>query len=174
MGMDEPLLVSVGMNREKFLSTDGRPLTQSLFLELGYNPEAVYTLKDVDYVYKGVVYPSIKKLFLEASDPTEYTFAVEHFLGWKHWQRISENKAVKVHVDEWREELEVKLRSRAVKLTIANAESGSYQAAKWIADRGWGTRAAGRPTKQDIERETKIQARIDDEYSADVIRLHKG
>lgn len=169
--MAEQPRVSAGLNRAQFLSPDGKPLTQSLFLELGYNAEAVYTLKDIDFEYKGRTLPSIKRLYLELADPTEYEFATTYFLGWKHWSRISENKAVKAYIDEWREELEIKLRSRAIKLTLANAESGNYQAAKWLADRGWQTRGAGRPSKQEVEREAKIKSRIDDEYSADVVRL---
>ena len=162
------------VDREKFLDSEGRPLTQSLFLELKYENAAVYTLKDVDFEYKGKKLLSIKRLYLETADPTEYEFATKYFLGWSHWQRICENKAIMKHIQEWRDELEIKIRSRAVRLNIAHAEGGSYQAAKWLADRGWQTRGAGRPSKDEVERETKIQARIGDEYSADVIRLNRG
>ena len=49
--------------------TKGRPLTQSLFLELGYNTQyAVYTLKDEDYNYEGKLYPSLKRLYLEMEE----------------------------------------------------------------------------------------------------------
>lgn len=159
------------INKEKMLDTMGRPLTQSLFLELGYNEAALYTLKDNDFEYKGVVLPSIKRLYLECGDPTEYEFATTYLLGWNHWQRISENKAIKRYIDEWKIELEVKLRSAGVKNAIAQAASGSFQASKWIADRGWDTRGAGRPSKADVERETRIQAGIADEFSADILRM---
>lgn len=158
-------------NRQQFLDTSGRPLTQSLFLELGYRDEAIYTLKDVDYTYKGKTYPSIKRMFLEVEDPTEYAFAVEYFLGWEHWNRICANKQIAVHINQWREELEVKLRSRAVKMNIAAAQAGNYNAAKWIADRGWATRGAGRPSKAEVARQTKIEQDIQNEYGADVLRL---
>jgi hypothetical protein len=161
------------MERDKMLSSEGRPLTQSLFLEIGYTDEAIYTLKEVDYTYNGKLYPSLKKLFLEASDPTEYTFATQHLLGWRHWQRICANKLLLKHIEEWREELEVKLRSEAVRQAIAHAASGTFQAAKWVADRGWATRGAGRPSKADLERETRIQEKIDNEYNGDVVRMFK-
>ena len=155
------------------LDSGGRPITQSLFLEIGYTKDAIYTLKDDDYTYNGKVYPSLKKLYMECADPTEYEFATANLLSWKHWLRICENKLLRKHVDEWREELEVKIRSKAVKQAISQAASGTFQASKWIADRGWATRGAGRPSKSDLEREKRIQEGIADEYNNDVVRMFK-
>lgn len=160
------------MERAKLQDIMGKPLTQSLFLEIGYNTEfAVYTLKDDDHVYEGKIYPSLKKLYLEMEDPTEYEFATTYLLGWRHWKRLCENKAIRKFIDEWREELELKLRCRGVKATIESAANGNFNAAKWLADRGWELRGAGRPSKEDVEREKKFQARASEEYSGDVVRL---
>lgn len=148
-----------------------RPLTQMLFLEVNYDARAVYTLKDVDHVWNGKDYPSMRRLYLEMGDPTEYQFATTYLLGWKHWQRICENKLLRKHVDEWREELEVKLRSEGVHAALVQARSGSWQAAKWLVDKGWVESKAGRPSKADVERETKMQARIADEFTDDYERL---
>jgi hypothetical protein len=152
---------------------EGKLLTQSLFLELGYTENAQYTLKEQDFEYKGRVYPAIKRLYLEIADPTEYEFAKACFLGWKHWQRIADNKAVYKYIQEWREELEWKLRSEAVSKMATSASTGNYQAAKWFADRGWIDRGAGRPTKKEIDQEKAFQARAKDEYGADVLRMFK-
>jgi hypothetical protein len=157
--------------RSLMLDSMGKYRTQSLFLELGYNEEAVYTLKDQDHEHNGTIYPSLKRLYLQEEDPTEYQFASKHLLGWKHWQRMCENKIIRKHIDEWREELEVKLRSQAVLDVISQARAGTFQAAKWVADRGWTQRGAGRPTNADIEHEKKIQARISNEYGDDVVRM---
>lgn len=159
------------MDRSKLLDNVGRPLTQSLFLEFSYSPFAIYTLKDIDFDYEGRKLPSIKRLYLEMEDPTEYSFATEYFLGWNHWLRICENKQIMNHIQLWRDELEVKLRSRAVKMNIAAASAGNYQAAKWLADRGWQTRAAGRPSKDEIAKNIKIAENVANEYSSDVLRL---
>lgn len=159
------------INREQLLDKAGRPLTQSLFLEVGYTEEAIFTLKEVDYTYNGKVYPSMKRLYMEMADPTEYEFATTYLLGWKHWIRICENKLLRKHIDEWRDELEVKLRSRAVMQVMKQAEIGSFQSSKWLADRGWGTRGAGRPTKLEQEQHKKIQENIDAEYGGDVVRM---
>ena len=152
----------------------GKPLTQGLFLEIGYSDFAIYTLKDQDHELNGKNYLSLKRLYLEIADPTEYEFATTYLLGWKHWMRLCENKALRAHIDEWRDELEIKLRSKAIKTIIAQAGLlGAVQASKWVADRGWSTRGAGRPTKAEIEHEKKIQAGITNEYSADLLRLVK-
>ena len=155
------------------LDSMGRFRTQSLFLELGYSDESLYTLKDIDHEWNGKNYPSLKRLYLECADPTEYTFATTHLLGWRHWQRICENKVLARHVEEWRDELEVKLRSKAILDAVHAAKTGNFQAAKWVADRGWANKGAGRPSKSDVERETKIQSRIDEEYKGDVVRMFK-
>lgn len=162
------------IDKSKLYDSRGYPITQSLFLEFGYTPSmAVYTLKENDYEYEGVLYPSIKKLYLELADPTEYEFANTYFLNWKHWTRITENKAIRAYIDEWREELEYKLRSNATRQMIDAAKGGNYQAIKWLTDRGWNTKAPGRPSKEQKIHEEGIQSRIQNEYSADVHRLFK-
>lgn len=159
------------VDKNRLSDDSGRPLTQSLFLEIGYTDFSVYTLKDHDHEHNGKLYPSLKRLYVEMEDPTEYEFASTYLLGWKHWQRICENKQIRKHIDEWREELEYKLRSKAVKYMLTSANAGNYQAAKWFADKGWAQRGAGRPSKEELERHKAIESRMADEYSDDVVRL---
>lgn len=161
------------VDKTKLRDSRGRPLTQSLFLEVGYNTEfAVYTQKDEDYEYKGKVYPSLKRLYLEHEDPTEYDFACTYLLGWEQWQRICANKVFTKMVDKWREELELKIRAQAVRdIMNTSATEKGFQASKWLADRGWDKRAAGRPSKEEVDRERNMQAKIEDEYTSEVTRL---
>ncbi len=161
------------VDKTKLRDSRGRPLTQSLFLEVGYNTEfAVYTQKDEDYEYKGKVYPSLKRLYLEHEDPTEYDFACTYLLGWEQWQRICANKVFTKMVERWREELELKIRAQAVRdIMNTSATEKGFQASKWLADRGWDKRAAGRPSKEDVDRERNMQANIADEYANEVTRL---
>jgi hypothetical protein len=156
------------------LDTSGRPITQSMFLEVGYSDAAIYTLKDQDHDYKGKVYPSLKRLYLEEEDPTEYSFVTKYLLNWRQWQRLYDNKLLRPHIEDWREELELKLRSRATKEMIKKAEKGNIQASKWLADRGWANRGAGRPSKEEVQNEKRFQARVDKDYTADIIRLNTG
>lgn len=146
-------------------------MTQSLFLELAYSPFSIYTLKDQDYEYNGKLFPSIKRLYLEEEDPTEYLFATKYLLGMKHWLRICDNKQFTPYIDEWRFELELKLRAKGIKGLIKSASKGSQTSMKWLADRGWSERAAGRPSKDEMERERKIQENIRSEFADDIKRL---
>ena len=160
-------------SKADLVDTMGKPVTQSLFLEIGYSDLAVYTLKDDHYTYNGKLYPSLKKLFIEMGDPTEYSFANTYLLGWRHWKRLCENKIVRKHIDEWREELEVKLRCEGILAAIDQARGGTFQAAKWLADRGWDKRGAGRPSKEEMEREKEFLRKVDDGYSADIVRINR-
>jgi hypothetical protein len=54
---------------------------------------------------------------------------------------------------------------------MKSAAEGNYQASKWLTDRGWLTRGAGRPSKLDVESEKAFQARVKEDYTADVHRL---
>lgn len=159
--------------KERMLDDKGAMRTQSLFLELGYNyNEALFTLKDRDYETKGKVYKSLKQLYLASEDVIEYEFANTHLLGWDHWQRMVNNKQLTKHVEAWREELELKLRSQAVKdIIAASGEEKGFQALKWLADKGWGKRGVGRPTKDESAKNKRMQERLEDEFGADVVRM---
>jgi hypothetical protein len=159
------------MNKDKLKDDRGFPLTQSLFLELKYSEYAVYSLKDEDYIYKGKEYPSLKRLYLEMEDTTEYVFANEYLLGWNHWKRLCENKLIRKEIDQWREELELKLRAKGMKSIIESAVEGNYNACKFLTDRGWDKRAAGRPSSAEVQREKAMQSKLADEFSADIKRL---
>jgi hypothetical protein len=161
----------VSTNRDKMIDSRGHLITQSLFLECNYDDMAIYTLKDEDYEYNGKLYKSLKKLYIEEADPTEYGFATKYMYSWKHWLRCCDNKLLRSHINEWRDELEVKLRCQAFNQMIDASKKGKAAATKWLADKGWANRPAGRPSKAEIEREKKIQANIANEYSDDVVRL---
>jgi hypothetical protein len=158
----------------KFKDQNGNFYTQSLFLELAYdNPKhAIYTLKDDDHEFKGKDYKSIKKLYVATGDPTEYKFATEYLGGWNHWKRLL-NKTSLLHpyIEEWREELEVKMRSAGVARMISNSYD-SPTAAKWLAEKGWtDKRTAGRPSKAEVEGEKKQQASVKSVIQSDLDRL---
>ena len=158
----------------KFKTIQGIWFTQALFLEMGYKPQALFTLDDQDKEYKGKVYPSLKRLYLELEDPTEYEVATQHLGGWEHWRRLRGNKAIAEKFDLWKDELNIKLTAKGVKLAIKIAtDGGTFQAAKWLADTGWDKRVAGRPSKEDVEGELKKQTRDNDDFSDDVMRLVK-
>lgn len=113
---------------------------------------------------------SLHRIYMECADPTEYKFAIEVFGTWKHWQRWQSNAFVRQEAQTLRDELEVLLKSRAVASILKHSER-KPDAAKYIAEYGWEKRKAGRPTKKEVERETKIQGRVRNNVLEDMERL---
>lgn len=150
-------------DKSKFKDSRGRYITQSLFLENGYNTEfAVYTLTDEDKEYQGVVYPSLRRLYLECLDPTEYTFATKYLWGWEHWLRICDNSLMTQPIEQWREELEVRLRSIAITSIVASAPD-SYNAAKWVADGSWQSQRGKAAQKRAKRIREKVAQKVDED-----------
>lgn len=163
------------IDKKNLKDTQGRPLTQSLFLELGYNLKyAIFTLNDEDRKFKDKHYISLKKRFLEAEDVTEYVFANTWLLNWDHWKRLNANKLLTSHFEKWRFELELLIRSSAIQSIIeeSSGEKG-FQAAKWLASKGWDKRSAGRPSKEQIINERAIRNAIEEEFMLDAKRMDK-
>jgi hypothetical protein len=162
----------MAIDKNLLKTANGIPLTQGLFLEIGYKDYAVYTTKDDDHDYNGRIYPSLKRLYLEMEDVGEYEFATTYLLGWNHWQRLCANKEVMKHVQEWRDELEIKLRSKAMKTIFLKAQTEQgINAAKWIAERGWDKRKAGRPSKDEVQKQARIEADLYKEFEEDFNRF---
>lgn len=99
-------IISNIYTKNPFRNSNGSRYTLSLFYELtGSDKQTVrYTLKDVDH--KG--YPSLKRLYLEEGDTTEYLFSIKHLDGYEHWQMIANAEWFKPFITQWREELRVK------------------------------------------------------------------
>lgn len=156
--------------KEQLRSEKGKYITQGLFLEYNYNTDmALFTLDDEDKEYRGKTYPSLKKIYLTMEDPTEYKFATTVFGNYTHWKRLCEYY-LKDIVEEWREELELKLRAEGVKSNIELAKGGNYNASKWLADRGWEIKEGVR-TKKEKERRKKKDSDFNAAIAEDAERL---
>lgn len=152
--------------------TDDNPLrdtignfrTQSLFLETNNTEnKAMFTLKDDPYTKNGVTYPSLKRIYLSYDDPTEWQFVMDVFGNWRHWERICGNKILRAYVDQWRMEHEIMLRSKGVRAVVGLAQD-KESAAKWLAEGKWkGSR--GRPSKEEVEKQKKIEAGLEAELN---------
>jgi hypothetical protein len=163
--------------REAYLDTMKRYVTQSLFLETAYSLDAIFTYAQEDKEYNGKLFYSLKKLYLECADVTEYEFANAYLADFDHWKKMCGNALIRVHIDKWREELELKLQADGLRKMMASAESGNYQAAKYLADKGWASSGKGRPTKAEKEGALKRATENDSETQAEsarVLSLVKG
>lgn len=157
---------------DRFKGSKGHWLTKKLFLETcgGDLDRVMYTLREEEKTYRGITYPSIKKIFIELEDPTEYFIATEYFGCWKHWVLISEG-ILKNEIESWRDELEVRLRAKGLAQIRTLSENGDRNAAKILLDKGWSKRKAGAPSKQEKVNELKKQANIVSIVDNDLQRL---
>jgi hypothetical protein len=153
----------------------GRYRTQSLFREFYVHTSTglapIWTLKDEDP--QGEL-PSLKRIYLDYEDPTEYSFAMATFGNWQHWLKIKNSKAIQLYIEDWPIELEVRLKSKGI-LGVAAELTGknAFSAAKFLANKGWQDTASkrGRPSKEEIAKETKIAAKLQEEVSDDMARI---
>lgn len=102
-------------------------------------------------------------------DPTEYYFAKEYLGSWLKWEEfVKDNDSV---VSLWRRELEAKIKSMCLSHIIETSRGetrDSLQAAKFLLDAPWIKEESkrGRPSKVDIEMETK-------QIASDIIRVQE-
>jgi hypothetical protein len=160
-----------------FKNAAGKWLNKALFFELtgAHRPHACFTLKDADHTDpSGKVFLSLKRLFLESDDPTEYKFATEHLGSWAHWKDMQTQDDIALHIIEWREERDVRLQSLGIKVMVKMAASGeNYHAAKYLADQGWIT-ARGRPSKQEKAKLLRKESTLSKNVRNDMKRLRNG
>ena len=165
--------------KHTFKTPLGNWLTASLFLETEYNTDAIFTLWDDDREFKGKHYISLKKLYLEMEDPTEYDFATTYLGGWRHWVRFEKNAKLRVAITEWREELILRLRAKGVKAMISEATMGGRgqaTAARWLSDKGFLDSASakgsvGRPKKDTSEQDAALKIQIEEDCADDLARI---
>ncbi len=160
----------------KLKDSMGKIRTVSLFLEPAYNDtdEAVFTLKDQDYTYKDKFYYSLKQIYLEIADPTEYQFAISVFNSWDQWKRMVGNKTLEPYISAWREELEIKLRSMGINNIIEVSKTSdvkALQAMKWVAEGSWKVAKRGRISKEDKASEVRKEAGILRSITEDLQRI---
>jgi len=107
--------------KSKWKTDQGVYYTKSLFFEMitmADKPNCVYTLKAEDHPQG---YPSLRRLYLEEEDPTEYEFACKYLGGIDHWKKLIECDWFKPHLESWRDELELKLKAKAYRRLMAEA-----------------------------------------------------
>lgn len=163
----------------------GNPKLKDLFIDFLTSDaeEAVYTLKYQDIERDGKTYISLYRLYITAEDLTEWEFAAEHLLGWDHWERLSSLSAFKEHVEVWRRDLEQKIKSRAFKAILQEADEAGKNAfeanklllnGKWkeLANKAVGERPQrGRPSKVEIEGRTQEELSAHKTLIEDMKRL---
>lgn len=124
-------------------------------------------------------YPSLYRLYMEASDPTEYHFAVSNLYSWAHWEALCECTWFKPIIALWRRELNTKIRAEALynlRVLSAPDKPTSFQANKYLLDGSWmgageAKRGKGRPGRAEIERAASDLARASQDTHEDYLRI---
>lgn len=139
-----------------YKDTRGRYRTKSLFKEWETHAyPAHYTLGPED----DGKYASLRRLYLEIADPTEYQFARECLGGWDHHKAMLANcKWYREYIEEWRKELEVQLASENIKRVrklAATVGPAQFSSVKYLIEKGWklkvDTPKRGRPSKEEVQ-----------------------
>ena len=156
----------------------GRYRTQSLFWEMrDESMEPIWCMKDYDLVKGDITYPSLKKLYMayDHVPGAEYDFAMEHLGSWDHWIKLCNDTtpAIKDMIQAWRDEIDIRLKAKGIKSIIMHSldnDPKGLQAAKYLVEKGYAKRA-GRPSKEEVERELKTDARAAKDRQADLERI---
>ena len=162
----------------KFKNCNGVHLLKNLFWEHCMPDEkhmALYTIKS--HEYQGL--PSLRQLYLSCEDLTEYTFAITYLDSWEHWEKLCASPWFQDHIELWRKELALKLKSEAVLRVLEEARRGgknSFACNKWIVDKGYaGTEdkqaKRGRPSKAELTAEVQKQINLDKQVEEDFERI---
>jgi len=167
------------VDKTKFKNASGTYIIKPIFFEFddARHEYTVYTLKEQDLEYQGRIFPSLRRLFIEAEDPTEYSFAVAHLDSWAHWKKLSSAPFFKPYLKEWREELEIRLRSSALlrmKARAVGTSKDAMQADKILLSGGWKTeeeKSVGRPSKEKIKEEAERMFSERSEFDEDFDRI---
>lgn len=158
-----------------FRDYKGAYMTAALFLETRtndtYPPLYTFEPEDMDHPEYGLL-KSASKIYLESNDPTEYAVAMTLVKSWDHWLRLVNSKKVGPFIKQLRDELEVKLRSEAIREMAKISTEGvkGISAARWLAEGSWKGKR-GRPKKAEVERQMKIDAKIQSEVDEDFNRI---
>lgn len=135
-------------NKSKLIDSRGVRLTVGLFEELNDGSSAVKPVfKLADW----------RKTFVETGDPTGYQAALELIGDWEHWQLIAKSPVFAQHLEQWKLEVEAKLRSEGIRQLMKQSKLPTgTAAAKWLAEAGFVERDKRKKgAKQDDDRAAK-------------------
>lgn len=161
----------------KFRNDQDRLLFASLFIDRKYDEgSALYCLGLTDKTYRGKVYPSLYRCYINMADITEYNFANTYFESYQHWEQLCQEEWFKPYIYRWRKELELKIKAEALKEIIAQSVSEDpkkrLDASKYIYEKVFvSSSSKGRPSKAQIKEEAVRKAQEEKLINEDWSRL---
>lgn len=107
-------------NKDRLLSSSGQRLTTQLFEELARDDVAAKPVFKLG---------EWRQRYVELADPTGYEAALELLGDWDHWLLLTKAPGFAAALAEWNAEVEVKLRSEAIKALRKQAKGPQGTAA---------------------------------------------
>lgn len=145
--------------------------------------DALFTMRTQDMIHEksGTYLFSLHKIYMSCSDPTEYQVAQKLFNSYKLWQAFVASVIVEPHIDELREELDLKLKSEAMaalRETMLTEGSKGTTAAKYLAEmkKAQGQQAESGSNSEKYKGRSAAglqpsQAQLEDGFEEDIARL---
>lgn len=162
----------------KFKSVNNAWLLKPIFYEMSDSDKSrvLYTLKPEDYTVDGKTYPSLRRLYLEEADTSEYYFAEKYFGGYPHFRRLLSASWFLDYLSELREELALKIKAdatrRIAEIAADKKDRGSLAANRAMLESVSPKKSSvGRPTKESIKREADQLFRDQSEIDSDLDRI---
>ena len=89
------------------------------------------------------------------------------------WERFKKNwpSFQRLYLNDWMDEIEIRLKSGAIAALQEDALKGGSSAAKFLAEGKYKEKKAGRPSKEAVTRQTKIDAALEKRVANDGERL---
>lgn len=158
--------------KTKFKNDTGQFLIKALFWETNNDTpdQILYTLKDEDY--RG--FPSLRRLFLEMEDETEYLFAIRYFYSFEHWNRIAGSNQIRPFIRVWREELRLQVLNKALARIRSIAEGDGkdkLSAQRYLIEKSWDKKTTRRVGRPDKELPKEDQPSLNRTFNEDMLRI---
>lgn len=157
-----------------YRASNGVYYTKQLFYEFADSDKSyvLYTLKDQDHMG----YPSLRRLYMEMEDHSEYQFATRYFAGWAHWKKLLRCPWFADYLSEFREELQIKSSASYLTAIRLKAIEGNLAANKYLLEQGWkdSKEKVGRPSKEKIKQEADKLFRDSSDIADDLERIKEG
>lgn len=149
---------------EKLLDTKGKMRSRSLFREFQHEDTVKYpyyfNLSEFDRPDS----ISLKALYIQMADVTEYKFAKYVFHSFPFWEALTKTAWFSPYVEEWRHELKQKLASEQLAKVRTKAQQGDLNAMKYLHDLVTDKPKRGRPGTRPVRQITPSEADLNADY----------
>lgn len=120
--------------------------------------------------------------FVEIGDPTGYKWAMTYLGDLAHWDKLMAAPWFKEAYDKWKQELFMRLKAEAVeqiyRIAMTEGSKSQLPAARFLAEMDKPAHGRGRPSKEEIDAETKRAMKIveaeDEDFERIGLRVIKG